>query len=79
MKIYKFEEKMGACKDIVYYNWSIERAGRNWCIPRSTLYDFINKNLPYLDSQLYEEVKAIIKKHREVIKRGRSGKFIKND
>jgi len=71
MKIYKFEEKMKACKDIVYYNWSIES---------STLYDFINKDLPCVDSQLlYEEVKAIIKKHREVIKRGRSGKFIKND
>lgn len=68
---------LDACKDIVTYNQSIRVVAENWGIAKTTLYNFIKRDLPYLDSQLYDEIKEKLNKHKKEIKRDRSGRFKK--
>lgn len=68
---------LDACRDIVTYNQSIRVVAENYGLCKSSLHNFIKHDLPYLDSQLHDEVKVVLNKHKKESKRDRTGRFTK--
>lgn len=62
-----YKDKMiyKACKIIHENNWSIRQAGDNLDLTPSTVYRWITEYLPYIDSELYLNLKNQLMKRRK--------------
>lgn len=51
---------------LVEYNYSIRVSARDLCVSKSTLHRDVNNVLPHLSIELYDQVRTILKKHRDI-------------
>ena len=49
---------------MITYNWSVRTIAENLDISKSTVHDYLTKELPYIDDDLYMQCKHIMHKHK---------------